>query len=85
MTSVTGEVVKVTSESIEIKDSKGRVEVYLITAETKYGTKMKPMKHADLKVGEHVMVKFEKKNGKMVAMAIHQANAPKPVNPSVKK
>jgi hypothetical protein len=85
MMTATGEVVKITAESIEIKDLNGKVEIYAITSETKYGTKMKPMKHGDLKMGEHVTVSFEKKNGKMVAMVINKKAKLKPANPSVKK
>ena len=67
-----GEIVKLTADSIEIKDHKGMTETFAITAETKYGTKDKAAKLEDFKEGEHVLVSYTKADGKMVAAVIRE-------------
>src|ERR1700747_3295346 len=42
-----GEIVKLTADSIEIKDHKGITETFIITADTKYGTKEKPARRSE--------------------------------------
>jgi hypothetical protein len=67
-----GEIVKLTADSIEIKDHKGITDTFIITADTKYGTKEKPAKPEDFKEGEHVLVSYTKAGGKMTATVIRE-------------
>jgi hypothetical protein len=67
-----GEIVKLTADSIEIKDHKGITDTFTITADTKYGTKEKPAKREDFKEGEHVLVSYTKADGKMTANVIRE-------------
>jgi Cu/Ag efflux protein CusF len=67
-----GEIVKLTADSIEIKDHKGITDTFTITADTKYGTKQKPAKPEDFKEGEHVLVSYTKVDGKMTANVIRE-------------
>jgi Cu/Ag efflux protein CusF len=67
-----GEVVKLTADSIEIKDHKGIIDTFTITADTKYGTKEKPAKPEDFKEGDHVLVSYTKADGKMTANVIRE-------------
>jgi len=64
-----GEIVKLTADSIEIKDHKGITETFIITADTKYGTKEKPAKPEDFKEGEHVLVSYTKAGDKMTPLS----------------
>jgi hypothetical protein len=70
-----GEIVKLTADSIEIKDHKGETHTFAITAHTKYGTKAKEEKHEDFKVGEHVLVSYTEADGKMTAHVIRELPA----------
>ena len=71
-TPAAGELVKLTDNSIEIKDHKGASHTFAITAETKYGTKLKPAKKEDFKEGEHVLVNHVKEGDKIVATVIRE-------------
>ena len=65
-----GEVTSVNAaeKTISVKDKRG--EVTLDVAGAKYA---KDLKAEDIKVGDHVVVKFETKGGKMTAMHINKA------------
>ena len=67
-----GEIVKLTADSIEIKDHKGITDTFTITADTKFGTKEKPAKPEDFKEGEHVLVSYTKAGDKMTATVIRE-------------
>jgi len=65
-----GEVTNVNAaeKTISVKDKRG--EVTLDVAGAKYA---KNLKMEDIKVGDHVVVKFETRDGKMTAMHINKA------------
>ncbi len=71
---VSGKIVKLTADSIEIKGHKGAINTFAITGETKYGSKQKVEKYANFKNGERVQIHFAEENGKQVAVNIQETS-----------
>lgn len=74
-TTVSGKIVKLTADSIEIKSHKGMTQTFAINAETKYGSQEKAENYQDFKDGQHVRINFAEENGKQVATNIQELPA----------
>lgn len=69
---VTGKILTLTPDSIEIKGHQGTTQSFVINSETKYGSAEKAETYQNLKQGQHVRVAFVEENGKQVATAIKE-------------
>jgi Cu/Ag efflux protein CusF len=73
--SVSGKIVQLGTDSIEIKCHKGMAQTFAINSETKYGTTEKAEKYEDFKDGEHVRINYAEVDGKQVATQIQELPA----------
>lgn len=53
---VNGVLEKIDDKSITVKNEKGVVQTFMITSQSRFGTKAEPKKASDFKVGDAVMV-----------------------------
>ena len=68
-------IVKLATDSIEIRGHKGMAQTFAINSETKYGTTEKAEKYEDFKDGEHVRINYAEVDGKQVARQIQELPA----------
>ena len=83
--SATGTILQVMTSSMQVKDTAGMTHMFIINADTKFGTVEDPKKITDFPVGEKVLVKYELKDDKMVATNVFEAPVDKTTDPTVKK
>ena len=72
---ISGKIVKLTTDSIEIKSHKGMTQTFAINAETKYGTKDKAETYQSFKDGQHVRISYAEESGQQVATLIRELPA----------
>ena len=83
--SATGTILQVMTGSMQVKDTAGMTHMFIINADTRFGTVQDPKKITDFTVGKKVMVKYELKNDKMVATNVFEAPIDRTTEPTVKK
>lgn len=79
--SCTGEIVKISSDCIVVKNRIGE-QTFVMNDATKFGTKEDPKKCADFKVGDKVSVAFKEDGDKKCAVGVR---TPRPKKPEEKK
>ena len=72
----TGEIVKISSECIVVKNRNGE-QTFSMTDATKFGTKEDPKKCSDYKAGDKVTVSFKEDGDKKCATAVRPPRPPK--------
>ncbi len=66
-----GEILSIDSGTIRIREHDGKEHEYLITGDTRFGTKREPQKLTDLERGDYVVIRYvEDEYGNMEASAI---------------
>lgn len=72
----TGEIVKISSDCIVVKNRNGE-QTFAMTDTTKFGTKEDPKKCSDYKAGDKVTVAFKEDGDKKCAVAVRAPRPPK--------
>jgi hypothetical protein len=74
--SCTGEIVKISSDCIVVKNRNGE-QTFVMNEATRFGTKEEPKKCGDYKAGDKVTVAFKEDGDKKCAVAVRTPRPPK--------